>query len=225
VFIKRAEHILTFQNKISGNLYPECFASHKGTYYSEYKNRALKKQLDFLITIDDYNNITKSNCYLCGKDYSNTHKNGIDRIDNSKGYLLDNVKCCCGECNYMKRDYKLDDVINRLLLINKNHISNLVINEEHEPTVLMNTIQLTEHPLQNNFIPETLINTENLNNTVQGNKHIVVNKNKKTVEEIRVANRIYKQKQREKLKEKYGDEDYKKMRAKEIAELRRKKSN
>jgi len=225
VFIKRVEHILTFQNKISGNLYPEYFASHKGTYYSEYKNRALKKQLDFLITIDDYNNITKSNCYLCGKSYNNVHKNGIDRIDNSKGYILDNVKCCCGECNYMKRDYQLDDIINRLLLIHNNHIRNVLIEEDYENSTLINTIQLTEHPLQNTFIPETLTKTENLNNTVQGNKHIVVNKNKKTVEEIRAANRLYKQKQREKLKEKYGDEDYKKMRAKEIAELRRKKAN
>ena len=55
------------------------------------------------------------------------------------------------------------------------------------------------------------------------NKNIVKNDNKKTDDEIKEAARLRKQKQREKLKEKYGDEEYKKMRAKEIAENRKKK--
>lgn len=30
--------------------------------------------------------------------------NGIDRRDNTKGYILENCIPCCGKCNYMKRD-------------------------------------------------------------------------------------------------------------------------
>ena len=41
------------------------------------------------------------------------------------------------------------------------------------------------------------------------------------MEEKREEARIRKQKQREKLKEKYGDEEYKKRRAKELAEYRK----
>lgn len=48
VFIKRVEHILTFQGKITGNLYPDCFANHKSAYYSNYRRRALKKTIGFL---------------------------------------------------------------------------------------------------------------------------------------------------------------------------------
>lgn len=50
--------------------------------------------------------------------------------------------------------------------------------------------------------------------------YIPRNKPKKSIEEIREANRIYKQRQRDKLKEKYGEEEYKKIRAKEIASYR-----
>jgi len=28
---------------------------------------------------------------------------GLDRIDNTKGYVIDNVVPCCGHCNLMKR--------------------------------------------------------------------------------------------------------------------------
>jgi hypothetical protein len=55
------------------------------------------------------------------------------------------------------------------------------------------------------------------------NKNIIKNVNKKTKEEIKEANRLYKQKQREKMKEKYGNEEYKKKRAQEIADSRSKK--
>ena len=79
--------------------------------------------------------------------------------------------------------------------------------------------------------PEILENTmrfdEPINDTTnvlsKNNRHMVANKNKKTKEEIKEANRIYKQKQREKMKEKYGDEEYKKIRAKEIADSRAKR--
>lgn len=47
--------------------------------------------------------------------------------------------------------------------------------------------------------------------------------NKKTTEEIREEARIRKRKQRDKLKEKYGDEEYKKQRSKELADYRNSK--
>ena len=52
---------------------------------------------------------------------------------------------------------------------------------------------------------------------------MVANKNKKTDEEKREEARLKKQRQRAELKEKYGDEEYKKMRATEIAAYRKNK--
>lgn len=220
VFIKRVEHILTFQNKVNGNLYPEYFASHKGCSYNDYKYRALKKQLDFLITVPDYEKIIQGDCFICGKKNGECHKNGIDRMDSTKGYLLDNVNSCCGECNYMKKNYELDDIMNKFMLIYIKHENDA---EEDE---LVNSIVLSE-PNINVEIVETNVTEvfeEKLDNKPKiQNTHLVVNKNKKTKEEMREANKLYKQKQRERLKEKYGDEEYKKLRAKEIAGYRAEK--
>jgi hypothetical protein len=188
VFIKRAEHILSYQNRINGNLYPECFSNHKGSPYLFYKQRAINKQLEFLITKEDYDNIIQNDCFLCGKRSDENNTNGIDRMDSKKGYVLDNINTCCGECNYMKNIWDYDEFINKLVAIyekNKDRINN----EENKDVELVN-----------NIIPR--------------------NKPKKSIEEIREANKIYKQHQREKLKEKYGEEEYKKIRAKEIAKYR-----
>jgi len=204
VFVKRAEHILTFQRKIQGNLYPECFANHKSGCYSDYRRRALTKQLDFVITPDDYNLIIKKDCFMCGKKSDQRHQNGIDRMDNTKGYILENINACCCECNLIKKDYVYEDIINKFLLIYKKHNS-------------INETNLVAHENVN------LIVDEPENPKIKENRHLVVNKNKKTKEEIKDANRMYKQKQREKMKEKYGDEEYKKIRAKEIADTRAKR--
>lgn len=56
-------------------------------------------------------------CYYCGSkpcgivknefENGDYYHNGIDRVDNSKGYLLANVVPCCADCNKAKgaRDY------------------------------------------------------------------------------------------------------------------------
>ena len=218
VFIKRVEHILTFQGKISGNLYPECFANHKSNLISDYRRRALRKQLDFLLTPDDYNSIIKNDCFMCGKKTDQQNQNGIDRMDNTKGYILENVNACCCECNLTKRDYIYDNLINKMMLIYKKHDKKQEIadaenksNELAKPEILENTMRFDE-PIN-----------DTTNVLSKNNRHMVANKNKKTKEEIKEANRIYKQKQREKMKEKYGDEEYKKIRAKEIADSRAKR--
>jgi hypothetical protein len=38
--------------------------------------------------------------------------NGLDRVDNGKGYEIDNVVPCCKECNYAKCDRTQKDFVN-----------------------------------------------------------------------------------------------------------------
>lgn len=64
----------------------------------------------FELTKDEFFYLTKSNCYYCNKPpsqikkakYSDYVYNGIDRVDNSEGYLKNNVVACCKECNSNK---------------------------------------------------------------------------------------------------------------------------
>lgn len=91
--------------------------------FKEYQSAAQKSGRQFLLSRDLFYEITQKNCYYCGgapkefvrspKAIANGHfiGNGIDRIDNSKGYLPDNVLPCCKTCNKMKGVLGIDDFI------------------------------------------------------------------------------------------------------------------
>jgi len=116
-FMKRIEHILTHLRKIDGVLSPECFKNHKKTSYNSYMKRANTKKLEFTLSQEEYNKITSSDCYLCGKKNTLGHENGIDRKNNDIGYINSNIETCCGECNYMKKNYHYDKFLEKLLAI------------------------------------------------------------------------------------------------------------
>jgi hypothetical protein len=100
-FIKRCKHISSFHNDI-GILNSNIWNNSKSVSYNSYKSRAIKKELEFSLSIDTFNEIIKNNCYYCGKENTILHKNGIDRKNNILGYTLTNSISCCSECNYMK---------------------------------------------------------------------------------------------------------------------------
>jgi hypothetical protein len=144
VFVHRSEHILTNLKIIEGKLYPSEFLDIIACTYSRYKYRADKKGLAFEISQDTFNHYTHLPCYLCGKEVSQTHMNGIDRLDNTKGYTIDNIRSCCGICNYTKRDYEYDRFIEKLCLIcnyQQDHpISPSLEEEEKRPIVKGNKL-------------------------------------------------------------------------------------
>ena len=252
-FLGRVEHILTHNGRINGRLFPEMFPDYTSASYTEYKNRASKKNLDFALSQDEYLSLITQDCYLCGKNSNSQHLNGIDRIDNNKGYMMDNVKPCCANCNYMKKNYILEDLFNKFIDIysfnivhktevesnrivhetmtdNIEHVENSVNNDITEPSP--NLIKTEQNRLKQQRYREKIISeqgievlrakeTEKKRN--QRNRNMVVNKNKKTDEEKREEARLKKQRQRAELKERYGDEEYKKMRATELATYRKNK--
>jgi len=101
--------------------------SAKKRLYSKYKKEAFKRNLCFKIDIDSFTDLTEENCHYCGiepnkviKHHSSRSKhtyNGIDRVDNNKGYSLDNCVPCCTQCNQSKNKYSLGDFERWLLRI------------------------------------------------------------------------------------------------------------
>lgn len=79
-----------------------------------YKRHARDRGLNWDLTHDEVSNIICQPCYYCGvinsnKRYTKNCKegfeyNGIDRVDNTKGYNINNVVPCCKICNYAKND-------------------------------------------------------------------------------------------------------------------------
>jgi len=100
-FIKRCKHISKFHNDI-GILNQTIWNNCKSVSFNTYKSRAIKKELEFSLNIDEFNEIIKNNCYYCGKENTLLHKNGIDRKNNIIGYTNENSVACCSECNCMK---------------------------------------------------------------------------------------------------------------------------
>ena len=90
----------------------------KNRLLKEYKCGAVKWKLEFSLTFDEFVNLLEGDCVYCGvkprvyayqKQYMQKGKpewahNGIDRIDSSKGYTIDNCVSCCTECNYAKHE-------------------------------------------------------------------------------------------------------------------------
>ena len=113
-FIKRMQHIYSFQKDADKKMHPECFPDAKCVSYASYRSRAEKKSLKFAITHDDYKSIIQQDCYLCGKSTTETNINGVDRMDNTVGYTLENCKACCKECNHMKNNFALEVLLAKL---------------------------------------------------------------------------------------------------------------
>lgn len=85
--------------------------------YKRYKNNASQRDLDFNLSIEEFETLTQKKCHYCGcEPKSSISKkrrngvffyNGIDRVNNLLGYSKENCVTCCSECNFRKLDYEL----------------------------------------------------------------------------------------------------------------------
>lgn len=96
---------------------PDSQADKNRLYYT-YKQGALKRGIDFELSLEDFTNLISQNCVYCHSEPKSSYieyaHNGIDRIDNSKGYTIDNCVPCCSMCNFMKHDYSLQDFLHQI---------------------------------------------------------------------------------------------------------------
>ena len=117
-----------------------CIAKERnGLYYgkaafnkllSSYKRHAKNRNFPFELNEEIFKRLTQQNCYYCGKEPRQIGKNGnnngdyiyngIDRLDSSLGYTLENSVPCCGKCNAMKMAMSLSDFKSQILTIVKN---------------------------------------------------------------------------------------------------------
>ena len=90
-----------------------------------YKRGARKRGFEWSLTESKFDILTTSKCYYCGCIPSTTKRtrgnngdfvyNGIDRVDNSLGYVVSNCVTCCEICNRAKRHMLYDDFLDWIL--------------------------------------------------------------------------------------------------------------
>lgn len=78
-------------------------------YINLYKNNANKRNHVFELSRDQFEFFIYATCAYCGIAPTERHLNGnsfvvngIDRIDNAIGYVIENCCACCKRCNRMK---------------------------------------------------------------------------------------------------------------------------
>lgn len=67
--------------------------------FETYRDCAARKELQFELTIQDFQDNWNKNCHYCGDAIPTI---GFDRLDSNKGYIKDNLVLCCTTCNTMK---------------------------------------------------------------------------------------------------------------------------
>lgn len=101
----------------------KCRSKEEGIYrhiYRQYLHSARHRELEFNLTEQDITKLVSRDCHHCGgapTKYSPFDKrwfilkNGIDRLDNNKGYTMSNCVPCCATCNYSRQDLSVDEWI------------------------------------------------------------------------------------------------------------------
>ena len=98
--------------------------------YNHLKRRNVNKGFTETIGFDVFSRLSKSPCNYCGLEYSKEIEdrlsesknqkrlsdyvlkcNGIDRIDSSKGYTVENSVTCCKYCNTAKNTMSVDEFL------------------------------------------------------------------------------------------------------------------
>lgn len=89
----------------------------KGKAFWHYRTSAKKRGYEFNLTYEQFLEIAEKDCHYCGLAPSERYAfkpwhtpaiiNGIDRVDNSLGYSVENSVPCCLMCNKSKNKYDL----------------------------------------------------------------------------------------------------------------------
>jgi len=87
--------------------------------YLKYKTGAIKRNLCFSLSKEEFRNITSLPCVYCGMEPNHVYTSlsfngeyvftGIDRVDNNEGYAIENCVPCCKNCNYAKKEMSVSE--------------------------------------------------------------------------------------------------------------------
>jgi hypothetical protein len=125
--------------------YKEERKEHMLTHYQNFKRSSIRRNIEFNISIEEFTEIVQQNCYYCNH-YKETEAIGIDRVNNSIGYVSTNIVPCCADCNILKNDLPLEKFIDLISKIYHHRIENTEFSnfELHQPRELNSYVQPKE---------------------------------------------------------------------------------
>lgn len=115
-------------------------------FYRDCKRNALKRSKPFDLSQREWFSYVFKPCHYCGcapqlKSIGHNRwlaANGLDCVDPSLGYVAGNIVTSCGQCNYMKLDYTVEEFKDKALsiVLNDTHLVDQVLREAVRKGVL-----------------------------------------------------------------------------------------
>lgn len=84
-----------------------------GVRYNNFKGNAKKRNIPFDITLDEFRSFCQKTGYIITKGKRGQNAT-IDRINNSKGYTIDNIQLLTNRQNASKGCKSLDEIFNNI---------------------------------------------------------------------------------------------------------------
>jgi 5-methylcytosine-specific restriction endonuclease McrA len=137
---KRRKEVFPGHNKLTPEETIQKHYWRRYTYLSKYIVNDPRKIVT--ISFEEFLSLISQPCQYCGDIDTKIKKraigdvvykaNGLDRLNNSKGYTIDNVVPCCKKCNRAKNDMDVDIFLSWVKKVN-DHISNNPLSTIHRP--------------------------------------------------------------------------------------------
>jgi len=115
---KRGGNILVNRNNL------RYYNKNKDTVdyrYLRLKTGAKQRNKELNITLEQFKKLWELPCKYCGDEVTTA---GLDRVDSSRGYTMDNIVRCCEKCNRAKNNMSVKDFIIHCRKIVYTHDSN-----------------------------------------------------------------------------------------------------
>lgn len=107
--------------------------SSRNRVLREYQRHAKDNNRSWELTDSQFDILTKDCCFFCGRLPNTQRKtidsygiftyNGIDRLNNDRGYTIDNVVSCCIICNRAKNNMTFKDFMTWIQDVSRKHQS------------------------------------------------------------------------------------------------------
>jgi hypothetical protein len=124
-------------NRLRANTnHPRMLPSGVAAYnllLGQYRKSASHRHLEFSLDEQTFKTLISGNCFYCGASPNsiitkralngNLIYNGIDRLDNTKGYIVDNCVTCCIQCNRAKHTTSKEEFLNMVERIYLRHFN------------------------------------------------------------------------------------------------------
>jgi hypothetical protein len=111
----KGTHLTRGDTKTCGNtihrIKPNKMAKSNAKFLS-YQRHAKNRRLTWELGFPSFNSLIRMKCFYCNAPPIDF--NGIDRLDNCVGYTAYNSVPCCAACNWMKRDYTLEQFLDKI---------------------------------------------------------------------------------------------------------------